>query len=300
MTAEINQRRFPEMFFLQTKTYFQWTERGFARQLLVVAFALTSTYFFPTATPGAQIRAAAETQVESGYVAEACPRVSNPNALKALARKCSKSLTSDANCRAYTNFKRDSEAVESYIILKDCAESKPFGYLIIPTETLVGVESSKIFSTSIVDLWGDAWLWSKRFPGLPSSQIGLAINSNLPGARSQNQFHIHISCASSEASKTLEERREISYDQSQAVLLPLGTQKHRYYAVKVVSLIGPNSPFNVAKTVLKSTANNLSGHGIAVIGSRNPGEYYVLVSSSEPDNPGDAEELLDEDCKNQN
>ena len=268
------------------------------RQLAFTVFVLAQVNFLQS-TLKAQTKTP-ETGGGSAYVAEACPRVSNPNALKALAQKCSRSLTSDANCRAYTNFKRDSVTAESYIILKDCAVTKPFAYLLIPTETVVGVESMKIFSPSLVDLWSDAWLWSRRFPARPPSQIGLAINSNLPGARSQNQFHIHISCASSTVKKTLEERREISHDQTRAVLLSLGAKGHQYYAVKIVSLTGSNSPFNVAKTILKSPTNNLSGHGIAVIGSGNPDEYYVLVSSSEQDNPGDAEELLDEGCTSQN
>ena len=210
------------------------------------------------------------------------------------------SLASAANCRTYTNFKKDSETVESYIILKDCAGSKPFGYLLIPTEMVVGVESGKIFSPSLVDLWSEAWLWSKKFPARPFSQTGLAINSNLPGARSQNQFHIHISCSSPEVRKALEARTDISYDLTQAVLLPLGPKGHQYYAVKVASISGSNSPFHVAKIVLKSTADSLSGHGVAVIGSVSGDAYYVLVSGSENGNPGNAEELLDQKCETQN
>ncbi len=273
------------MIFCRRNTRSQEVRRVFARQLAVAAFAFANACFLPS-TSAAQTKTTAETGPEAGYVVEACPHVSNPNALMELARKCSKSLTSDANCRAYTNFKRDSETVESYIILKDCARKKPFAYLLIPTETVTGVESSKIFSPSLVDLWSDAWLWSKKFPARPFSQTGLAINSNLPGARSQNQFHIHISCASSEVSRTLEQRKEISFDQTQAVLLSLGAEGHQYYAVKATSLTGKNSPFLVAKTILKSPPNNLSGHGIAVIGSSNRDEYYVLVSGSENGNPG--------------
>ena len=263
--------------------------------VFVLVFVLVPLLF--TGRASAAQTKAAETGADAGYVAEACPQASNPNALKELARTCSKRLAGDANCRAYTNFKSDSKTVESYIILKDCAVSKPFGYLLIPTETVVGVESSTIFSPSLVDLWSNAWLWSKRFPGRPTSRTGVAINSNLPGARSQNQLHIHISCASSDVSKTLEERKDISADVTQAVLLPLGASGHQYYAVKLASISGSNSPFIVAKRILKLTANDLSGHGIAVIGSADGDAYYVLVSGSERGNIGDAEELLDENCK---
>jgi len=72
----------------------------------------------------------------------------------ALALKCADSLTGDDNCRSYTNFKKDSQTIEKYVIVKDCARTKPFGYLLIATETVVGVESSKIYSPSLVDVWG--------------------------------------------------------------------------------------------------------------------------------------------------
>jgi CDP-diacylglycerol pyrophosphatase len=287
------------MIFGRRNTCSQEVRRIFTRKLAFAAFAFANACFLHL-TLAAQTRTTAETGAEAGYIVEACPHVSNPNALMELARKCSKSLTSDANCRIYSNVKKDLETVESYIILKDCAQTKPFGYLLIPTETVTGVESSKIFSRQLVDLWSDAWIWSKKFPARPFSQTGLAINSNLPGARSQNQFHIHISCASAEVSRTLGERKEISFDQTQAVLLSLGTEGHQYYAVKATSLTGKNSPFLVAKTILKSPLNNLSGHGIAVIGSSNRDEYYVLVSGSETGNLGNAEEPLDEGCKNEN
>ena len=287
------------MIFCRGNASSKEVRRVFTRRLAFAAFAFANACFLHP-TLAAQTKSTADAGAEAGYIAETCPHVSNPNALLEVAQKCSQSLTSDANCRAYANFKKDRETVESYIILKDCARTKPFGYLLIPTETVTGVESSKIFSGQLVDLWSDAWLWSKEFPGRPFSQTGLAINSNLPGARSQNQFHIHISCASSAVSRTLEQRKEISFNQTQAVMLSLGTKGHQYYAVKVGSLSGSNSPFNVAKTVLKSPANNLSGHGIAVIGSSNRDEYYILVSGSENGNPGNPEELLDEGCKNEN
>jgi CDP-diacylglycerol pyrophosphatase len=285
------------MFFSKKRYRSLWSGRGFVKQLTVFVFVFAHAYLL---SPRSAAQTKTDAPAEPGYIAEACPHGSNPNALLILAQKCADSLTSDDNCRSYTNFKKDSRTVERYVIVKDCAQTKPFGYLLIPTETVVGVESSKIFSPSLVDVWGDAWLWSKRFPARPSSQVGLAINSNLPGARSQNQFHIHISCASSDVSKILEARSEISYDQTQAILLPLGANGHQYYAVKVASLTGANSPFNVARTVLKLSVNDLSGHGVAVIGTSNRNEYYVLVSGSEPGNPGDAEELLDQYCKTQN
>ena len=282
------------MIFYKGRVCSPRSGRRFVKQLAAVALVVAYAHVL-------QPRSAAQTPeaAEPGYTAEACPHGSNPNALLALEKKCSKDLTSDDNCRSYANFKKDSRAVEKYVIVKDCAQSKPYGYLLIPTETVVGVESSKIFSPSLVDVWGDAWLWSKKFPGRPSAMTGLAINSNLKGARSQNQFHIHISCASSEISKMLE-AREISFDPAKALLLPLGVYGHRYYAVKVSSLTGANSPFNVAKAVLKPATDDLRGHGVAVLGSSNRDEYFVLISGSESGNPGNAEELLDQNCKTQN
>jgi hypothetical protein len=40
----------------------------------------------------------------------------------------------------------------------------------------------------------------------------------------------------------------------------------------------------------------LAEHSIAVVGSTIPGTYYVLDTLAEGDNPGAAEELLDQSC----
>jgi hypothetical protein len=40
----------------------------------------------------------------------------------------------------------------------------------------------------------------------------------------------------------------------------------------------------------------MADHSIAVVGSAIPGTYYVLDTLAEGDNPGAAEELLDQSC----
>src|ERR1700756_4725199 len=114
------------MIFCRRKVCSPGIWRGFTGQVVIAAWVLANAGFLQPTTV-AQMKTTAETGPEAGYGVEACPHVSNPNALKELAGECSKSLASAANCRTYTNFKKDSETVESYIILKDCAGSKPFG-----------------------------------------------------------------------------------------------------------------------------------------------------------------------------
>ena len=74
----------------------------------------------------------------------------------------------------------------------------------IPVKSVTGVEDDRIFSSALVNLWEDAWFWSRKYPGQPESRTGLAINSKK--GRSQNQLHIHISCALPEGNRGFSQR----------------------------------------------------------------------------------------------
>ena len=176
--------------------------------------------------------------------------------------------------------------------MKDNAPEKPQAYLLIPVEPVTGVDDEKIFSPPIVDLWSSAWLWSEKYPGKPAALTGLAVNSVL--ARSENQLHIHISCALPEVTKTLW-KKKISQDASHPTSLKLGPNHTPYRVVAVSSLDGLNSPFVIARTITQTTKTEMKDQGIAVVqGKKNHG-FYVLDTAA---GRGGAEELLDQSCAN--
>src|SRR6266511_3768372 len=214
----------------------------------------------------APLRAQTEQSFDAGCrtrSAAACPANPIPNALLALAEGCAMDLKRNPNCCAHSK-----TAARDYAITKDCAAEKPQGYLLIPVERVGGVEDERIFNPQFVnpqfvDLWAEAWRWSRELPGQPPSRTALAINS--AHRRSQPQLHIHISCVDPAVSAALEDA-DIPWFPAKPRELPnFGPRHHTYRAVKVTQLTGASSPFRIVMGRVGKRATKY--HGIAVIGS---------------------------------
>ena len=219
--------------------------------------------------------------------AEACPANPVPNALLALTGYCAIDLHRNSNCCAHSK-----DGARDYTIVKDCAAEKPQGYLLIPVRRVGGMGDDRIFDPQFVDLWAEAWRWSRELPGRPAARTALAINS--AHRRSQQQLHIHISCVRPEVSTALENADIPLFPAKPRAIHRLGGLHHTYRAVKVNALTGESSPFRIV--MRRAGVSAMKYHGIAVIGSQTDGEYYV-VYTSENDGGGHAEELLDQKCR---
>ena len=227
---------------------------------------------------------------------KACSANGDPNPLLSLAGNCAVDLKRDANCCAHR-----SDGAEDYAIVKDCAASKPQGYLLIPVKAVTGVDDPQIFESAFVGLWAEAWQWSKEFPGQPAARTAVAINS--AGKRSEQQLHIHISCVDREVRKTLwqKDRNIPMYSKysplnSKPLRIGLGVRRHTYDVVKVPVLAGENSPFEVVRALRRADQAQMAKQGIAVVAAKRTGGFYVL-NTSEDDGGGHAEELLDQRCR---
>jgi CDP-diacylglycerol pyrophosphatase len=93
-----------------------------------------------------------------------------------------------------------------YAVLKDLQGRTQ--YLVIPTDTISGIESPAVLAKGAPDYWEDAWE-ARRFldesagQPVPRDSVGLAINS--VKGRTQNQLHIHVDCVSPDVAKTLQD-----------------------------------------------------------------------------------------------
>jgi CDP-diacylglycerol pyrophosphatase len=247
--------------------------------------AVLALEMFLTAPLPAQTAQSSAASGKAGGAAATCPLSPAPNTLWSLAQ-CSHDLHSRPSCRVY-------DAKDEYVIIKDNALTKPDAYLIIPTEKVGGIEDPRIFESPFVAFWEYGWSRSQQYPGQPAARIGLAINSEY--SRSQNQFHIHISCARPDVSEALE-AKDIPMYPAHAVTLPLGPYGNTYEAVRVSGLSGANSPFKVIQDI-PGVKGHMADQGIAVIGSQKANEYYVVDTHRGGSNPGHAEELLDQTCQ---
>ncbi len=219
--------------------------------------------------------------------APACVVASRPDSLWSLAQCCSQNLQSNPSCRAY-------DAADKFIILKDNSPAKPAAYLIIPTIRVPGIEDNQILSPPVVDFWEYGWQQAALLVKKPAQDIGLAINSE--HGRTQNQLHIHIACVLPAVAATLaSQAAAIGTDPAKAVRLALAPANHLYRVFKVNKLAGGDSPFTLV-AAMPDAAAHMGDQSIAVIGSATPNTYFVLDTVADGDNPGAAEELLDQNC----
>jgi CDP-diacylglycerol pyrophosphatase len=89
----------------------------------------------------------------------------------------------------------DGQAEQGYAVLPDRKGGAHF--LLIPTQTVRGVESPEARAPGALNYFDAAWQAREALAGVvgrgvPRTAVGLATNQI--GARSQDQLHIHISC----------------------------------------------------------------------------------------------------------
>ena len=249
------------------------------------AAAATLMLALAACAPGGDAPPQATTAVAQGAAhGPACQLAGSADVLLSLARCCAASLASNPSCRSYG-------AADGFVIIKDNARDKPAAYLIIPTAMVTGIEDRQIFAPPVVDFWQYGWDAASRYVGEPPAATALAINS--AEGRTQNQLHIHISCVRPDVAAALAGAR-LGADPAHPASLTLAG--HRYLAVQVRSLTGDASPFRVA-AAMPGVGADMRAQSIAVIGTADPDVWDVVNTTAGGGNPGSAEELLDQSCR---
>jgi CDP-diacylglycerol pyrophosphatase len=207
----------------------------------------------------------------------------NPEALWWVVKMCRAQATPAGPClyRSPTH---------EFLVIKDLTPWKPDGYLLTPTDRVYGIESPLIFSDPVAEFWQFGWEQALHFVDVPPERIGLAINS--VNGRSQNQLHIHLSCVHAFVAEALANAHVTNAWAPQ----PFLTVAHQTYNVRRVdSLSGDDSPFRLAAQLPGSNAD-MGAQTIAVVGMKGGRSFYVLEDYYHDDDPGSAEDLLDERC----
>jgi CDP-diacylglycerol pyrophosphatase len=180
------------------------------------------------------------------------------------------------------------DAHEKFEIIKDISRWKTTAYLLTPTDRVHGIESPLIFTEPVAEFWHFGWLEAVRYLGRPPEQIGLAINSVV--GRSQNQLHIHLSCAKPSVVAAL---AHVHVTEQWAPLAHLAGET--YNVRRTNSLSGADSPFRLVAQ-LPGARGDMRDRTIAVIGTPGGRSFYVLADAAHGTDPGSAEDLLDETC----
>lgn len=166
-------------------------------------------------------------------------------------------------------------------------------YLLIPTQTMAGVESGELLDPDAPNYFAEAWhardLISK-YTGheVARTAIGLAINT--AHSRTQDQFHVHIECLRKDVVDSLHAAAEQVTDQWS----PVSVAGSTFDALRIIGdgLDGSN-PFELLANLKPSARHRMGDYTLVVAGIQyksGPG-FIVLAGTALT-----GELLLDSSC----
>ena len=159
-----------------------------------------------------------------------------------------------------------AEVRRDYAILKDLRGASQF--LLIATARVSGIDDPAILMPSAPNYWQSAWEATRFVQALldrhlPRDALSLAINS--AQARSQDQFHIHIDCVSTEVRNLLRTRgRDIGRTWAP---FPVSLAGHAYRAMRLDTLLQPGATPFEALARLPDARSDMAAESLVVVGA---------------------------------
>jgi CDP-diacylglycerol pyrophosphatase len=166
-------------------------------------------------------------------------------------------------------------------------------YLLIPTQTMRGMDSDELLDPDLPNYFAEAWRSRDvitKFVGHPvvRTAIGLAVNN--VHSRSQDQFHIHIDCLRQDVVDSLRGVAEQVGDS----WTPINVTGSTYQAMRIeaVSLDGA-SPFDLVAKLSPEARHHLGDYTVVVAGMQfKSGAGFILLTGTGPT----GELMLDSSC----
>lgn len=167
-------------------------------------------------------------------------------------------------------------------------------FLLIPTQTIRGIESPELRASGAVNYFDAAWGARDALSGVlrhpvPPNAVGMAVNQRQ--ARSQDQLHIHVSCLR----RTVYDALRAEASQIGADWSPIRIDGRSYQAMRVVGTdLRAANPFALLAERLPGAADALDEFTLLVAGMQfSEGSGFALIAGRSV--PG-AERLLDAGC----
>jgi CDP-diacylglycerol pyrophosphatase len=178
-----------------------------------------------------------------------------------------------------------------YAVLAD--EGGGAHYLLIPTQTMVGIENSELLDPDAPNYFAEAWHARSllaKFVGhdVPRNDIGLVVG--IARTRTQDQFHIHIECLRQDVARSL---RASAADVTDT-WSPLGVSGSTFSAMRIAaeSLDGSNL-FELLATLKPDARHHLADYTLVVAGMQFQGDPgFIVLAGTGPS----GEILLDSGC----
>lgn len=177
------------------------------------------------------------------------------------------------------------------------ASYDPNQYLLVPLARVTGIEDPALQEPASPNYLYDAWaarafVSSRLNNSLPEPGILLAVNPK--NARTQEQLHIHISCASPATAESLKHVNLVEYVDWKS--LPANLQDHTYQAREVNRNTFESRNLFQDVYAKVTTDGNTIDHASVAIANIAPDQFLLLVAEGTKDRPIAAEELQDHNC----
>jgi CDP-diacylglycerol pyrophosphatase len=166
-------------------------------------------------------------------------------------------------------------------------------YLLVPTRTMAGIESSELLDPDAPNYFAEAWharSYLGKFIGhdAPRTVVGLAIG--IAQSRVQDQFHIHIECLQQDAFKALAASADNFTDHWSPTIIAGST----YQALRVMADgLDSSNLFELLATLSPDARHHMGNYTLVVAGMQfKTGPGFVLLAGTGPS----GEILLDSSC----
>jgi CDP-diacylglycerol pyrophosphatase len=187
------------------------------------------------------------------------------------------------------------DAANGYVVIKDRKGSAH--HLLIPTESLSGIESPRLLENDIPNYFKLAWteraFISRDRGDISEQMISLVINSR--DGRSQDLLHIHIACLRSDVRHSLDGLDQAPEDSW--MRLPVQLRGHQYWMRSMTAVrMERETPFEALASGLPGARANMGSFSVAVIKAE---EGFLLLATQRDlfdFNFASAGELQDYDC----
>jgi len=206
-------------------------------------------------------------------------------------------------CIVHWSQKQDPAPCERVVLSRSKTETSGYAvladrkggahYLLIPTRTMAGIESSELLDPHAPNYFAEAW----RERGLITAFVGHAVQRTAVGlavnnahARTQGQFHIHIECLRRDVSESLQAAAEHVDDGWS----PLSVAGSTYQAMRVMGDgLDASNPFELLAKLKPNVADHMGDYTVVVAGMQfRSGPGFIVLTGTGPT----GELLLDATC----
>jgi CDP-diacylglycerol pyrophosphatase len=166
-------------------------------------------------------------------------------------------------------------------------------YLLIPTQTMTGTESTELLDPNLPNYFAQAWHGRDllaKFVGhpIPSVDVGLAVGT--AATRTQHQFNIHIECLRPEVVASLKAVADTLTDRWS----PVTVAGFSFQAIRLSSqALEVSNPFELVANLSPDARHHLGNYTVLIAGAQySSGPGFVILTGNGPS--GDL--LMDAGC----